>query len=400
MARPTRKALVNRTSTIGLALIGVVASYSKSAPPAAQKPEVGVIRPEERELIEWDEYVGRIVPIDEVDVRARVAGQLLAIHFEDGKEVKKGDPLFTIDPPPYEAALQRATAQVGVARARLDLAKANLARTQQLVAQRAVSTEEADIRRSEASQANASVDAALAEQRTAELNLEWTRVTAPISGRVSRHRVSVGNLIEGGNANATLLTTIVPWDPIHVYFDVDERSYLKYARLHLTGERASSRDNPNPVLLQLSDEKGYPHRGVMDFVENRLDAGTSTIQGCAKFANPDTLLQPGLFGRIRLPGSGTYRAQLIPDEAVGRDLDTQFVYVVNDKNVVELRPIQVSGLQDDGLRIVRSGLQPNDRIVRSGLQRVRPGVEVIAKEEPLVRPEAAGASVARAAGAK
>lgn len=364
-----------------------------------QKPEVGVVRPEERELMEWDEYVGRIVAVDEVEVRARVPGMLLDIHFEDGKVVQKGDLLFTIDPAPFDAALQRARAQVGVARARLELAQANLNRNQQLAANQAVSREEADIRRSEQNQAAATVESALAEQRTAELNLEWTKVTAPIGGRVSRHRISVGNLIEGGAANATLLTTIVAWDPVHVYFDVDERSYLKYARMQLTGERASSRDNPNPVLLQLSDEKGYPHKGVMDFVENRLDARTSTLQGRAKFANPDTLLQPGLFGRIRLPGSGTYRAQLIPDEAVGRDLDAQYVYVVNDKNIVEMRPIQVSGLQDDGLRIVRSGLQPNERIVRSGLQLVRPGLEVVPRDEPLVKPPLAAAG-SSAAGAK
>ncbi len=325
------------SATFALALL-LVGCGKKETAPQAQKPEVGVIRPEERELMEWDEYVGRIVAVDEVEVRARVPGMLLDIHFDDGKVVQKGDLLFTIDPAPFDAALQRARAQVGVARARLELAQANLSRNQQLAANQAVSREEADIRRSEQNQAAATVESAIAEQRTAELNLEWTKVTAPIAGRVSRHRISGGNLIEGGAANATLLTTIVAWDPVHVYFDVDERSYLKYARMQLTGERASSRDNPNPVLLQLSDEKGYPHKGVMDFVENRLDARTSTLQGRAKFANPDTLLQPGLFGRIRLPGSGTYRAQLIPDEAVGRDLDAQYVYVVNDKNIVEMRP--------------------------------------------------------------
>jgi RND family efflux transporter MFP subunit len=293
--------------------------------------------------------------------------------------VKKGDLLFVIDPRPNEAALARARAEVDLAVARLDLARKDLTRVELLLRSRAVSKEEADTRAAAVRQAEASVAAARAALQGAELDVEFTHVVAPVSGRTSRHLVDEGNLVTGGSTGSTLLTTIVSLDPIHVYFEADEQAYLKYARLSQSGARVSSRDQPNPVLVGLADEKGFPHEGWMDFVDNQLDPSTGTMVGRAVLPNPDLLLSPGLFVRLRLQGSDTYRALLIPDESVGTDQAQRFVWVVDDESRARYRRVEI-GPMHDGLRIVRKGLESGDMVVVAGMQRVRPDIEVKAQE--------------------
>ena len=219
------------------------------------------------------------------------------------------------------------------------------------------------------------MQAARAAVEAARLNVEFTEVKAPISGRISRHMVTQGNLINGGTAESTLLTTIVSLDPIYCYFEADERSYLKYVRLSRTGERPSSRDVRNPAYLALANETGFPHQGYIDFVDNRLDPNTGTMTGRAVFPNPEFMLTPGLFARVRIKGSGQYKALLLPDEAFGTDQTQRFAFVVNDQNTVEYRQVEL-GPMSDGLRVVRNGLKPEDWVIVNGVQRVRPGAKV------------------------
>jgi RND family efflux transporter MFP subunit len=317
-------------------------------------------------------------------VRPRVTGYVQSIQFADGANVKEGDPLFVIDPRPYEAALAQANAQVAVTKARLALAQNENARTESLVKQKVISTEEAERRASTRDEAIGSLAAAEAAVQAAALDVEFTRVVAPVAGRASRHLVDEGNLV---TANQTLLTTIVSLDPIHVYFDADERAYLKYARLAASGERRSSRDVNNPVEVAAADETGFPHKGWMDFVDNALDPGTGTMIGRALIPNPDLLLSPGLFVRIRLPGSARHPATLLPDEAIGTDLDQKFVWVVGAENEAQYRPVKLGPLHE-GLRIVREGVGPDDRVVVAGVQRVKAGAVLAPEERPLAPPPA------------
>ncbi|MGH8060183.1 MAG: efflux RND transporter periplasmic adaptor subunit, partial [Candidatus Entotheonellia bacterium] len=246
---------------------------------------------------------------------------------------------------------------------------------QQLLKSRAISEEEVDTRAADQRQARESVQAARAAVEVTRLNVEFTQVRSPIDGRISRHLVSEGNLINGGTAQSTLLSTIVSLDPVYCYFEADERAYLKYARLARAGERPSSRDVRNPALLALADETGFPHQGYIDFVDNRLDPNTGTMTGRAVFPNPEPILTPGLFARVRIPGSGKYQALLIPDEAVGSDQTQKFVFVVNDERLVEYRMVQL-GPVIDGLRVIRDGLGPEDWLIVNGVQRVRTGAKV------------------------
>jgi RND family efflux transporter MFP subunit len=333
--------------------------------------------------------------VDSVEVRPRVSGYLQSIHFQDGAIVTRGDLLFLIDPRPYEAALRRAEADVDLARSRLALARKNFARATDLLASHAISQEESDIRESNLRQAEASVDQAEAALDAAKLDVEFTHVSAPVGGRVGRKLVTEGNLINGGvGTQGTLLTTIVSLDPIYAYFDADEGSLLKYDRLARSGQRPSSRDYKNPVHVALANEEGYPHPGVMDFVDNQVDRGTGTIVGRALLPNPDLSLIPGLFARLRLPGSGQYRAILLPDEAIGSDQSQKFVYLVDEESKAQYRTVKIGPLVD-GLRVVREGVGPEDRVVVAGLQRVRPGLKVDAQEEPIPSPPAADADPKR-----
>jgi multidrug efflux system membrane fusion protein len=363
-----------------------------TAPPPP--PKVTVSQPIAREVVESDEYTGRLDAVESVDVRARVSGYLQSVHFTDGAVVQKGGLLFVIDPRPYQAELNRTKAALEQAIAQYERAQKDLARVRQLVKWRAVSQEEVDTRAADQRQAEEAVRAARAAVEATQLNVEFTQVRAPINGRISREFVTVGNLVAGGTADSTLLTRIVSLDPIYCYFDVDERSYLKYSRLWHNGKRAASREVKIRVDLGLADETGFPHQGNLDFIDNRLDPNTGTMIGRAVFPNADQALIPGLFARIRLPGSDPYEALLLPDEALGTDQTQRFAFVVNDQNTVEYRKVELGPIID-GLRVIRSGLQPEEWVIVNGVQRVRTGSQVepqqqaIAADRALPRSEAA-----------
>jgi RND family efflux transporter MFP subunit len=359
---------------------------SQQETPAAPLPKVTVSRPVVREVIEWNEYTGRLEAMETVEVRARVNGYLQSIHFRDGQVVKKGDLLFIIDPRPYQAELERVTAELQLAQARLELAKSDYARAQKLLQFRAISQEEADTRLATERQAEESVEAARAAVRATRLNVEFTRITAPITGRIGRKLITEGNLINGGSAQATLLTTIVSMDPIYAYFEADERSYLKYVRLSQNGKSTGSRKTSNPVYLALADENGFPHKGYTDFVDNRLDPNTGTMRVRAIFPNPDLTLTPGFFARIRLLDTAKYEAVLAPDDAIGSNLSQKFVLVINGQNIVEQRPVQLGPIID-GLRVIREGLKPEDWVIVNGVQRSRPGMRVDPQRQEIAERE-------------
>jgi RND family efflux transporter MFP subunit len=379
----------------------VLAACGTSAPPAPPPPKVTVVQAITREIIEWDEYTARLDAVESVEVRPRVSGYLQSIHFQDGSLVKKGDLLFLIDPRPYEAALHRTQADAELAKNRLDLARKNFERATNLLASHAISQEESDIRQSTVRQAEASLEEAQAAVDAAKLDVEFTQIRAAVAGRVGRKLVTEGNLINGGvGTQGTLLTTIVSLDPIYAYFDADEASLLKYNRLARTGQRRSSRDYNNPVRVALADEVDFPHPGVMDFVDNQVDRGTGTIVGRALLPNPDLDLLPGLFARLQLPGSGRYQAILVPDEAIGSDQAQKFVFVVDGESAAQYRVVKTGPLVD-GLRVVREGVTPEDRVVVSGLQRVKPGIKVDAQPAtspppPAAAPDAATTSTTQA----
>jgi RND family efflux transporter MFP subunit len=363
-------------------LMSVLAGCSQAAPSAPPPPGVTVAATLEREINEWDEFSGRLEAVDAVEVRPRVSGYIQRIAFAEGKEVKKGDVLFEIDPRPYAADLERAEAELQQARTRAALAAKEVERAEKLVAVQAISREEFDSRTSGHAEADAAIRGAQAAVATARLNLEWTRVRSAINGRVSRAEITAGNLVQAGPPTATLLTTVVSIDPIYVYFEGDEQSYLKYAALARAGSRPSSRDAQNPIYMGLADEDGFPHLGHVDFVDNRLNPETGTIRARAVFSNKERLFTPGLYARLKLIGSGRYRAMLIQDRAVGTDQDKKFVFVLKPDSTVDYRPVQLGRLVD-GFRIVRTGLRPGDLVVINGLQRIRPGTKVAAKLAPM-----------------
>jgi RND family efflux transporter MFP subunit len=348
-----------------------------------QPPKVTVSQPVVRELIEWDEYTGRLEAVDSVEVRAQVSGYLQSVHFKEGAIVKKSDLLFIIDPRPYQAELDRTEAELRLAQARLELARNDLARVKKLAGTRAISEQEVDTRAANERVAQATVEQSEAAIEAANLNVEFTQVRAPITGRISRELVTKGNLINGGTGG-TLLTTIVSLDPIYCYAEADEQSYLRYTRLAQEGRRPSSRQVENPAYLALADETGFPHKGYMNFVDNQLDPNTGTIRGRAVFPNPDLTLTPGLFARVRIPGSAKYKAIMIPDEAIGSDQSQRFVMIVNDQNTAEYRKV-VLGPIVNGLRIIREGINSEDWVIVKGIQRVvRPGIKIEAQREKTV----------------
>jgi len=378
----------SRRTALGTALIAaILCSLGCDEPPPPPAPlEVAVARPVVRELVDWDEFTGQVEAVERIEVRARVNGYLESTHFREGEIVEQGRLLFVIDPRPYQAELDRAEAELARARARLALARNDAKRAERLVRIQAISQEEFDTRTTEHSEAGAELRAAEATVEQRRLDLEFTRVRAPIQGRVGRSLVDIGNLISGGTPQSTMLTTVVSLDPVHVYFEADERSYLKYTRLARSGERPSSRDVPNPVRVAVADEQDFPHPGYMDFVDNEIDPNTGTLRARAVLPNPDGLLTPGLFARVRLLGSGRYRAFLIPDEVIGTDQAERTVLVVGADDTLELRTVE-TGPRVAGLRIVRKGLEATDRVVISGLQRVRPGVRVTPRLMELATPE-------------
>ena len=359
----------------GLLLLMTACAQQQPAAPPPPPPKVTVSQPVSREVVEWEEYTGRLEAVESVEVRARVNGYLQSIHFKNGTTVKQGDLLFVIDPRPYQAELERARAELGLANARLERTGKDVARAQMLVRARAVSEEEVDTRVSEQRQAQESVQAARATVNAVQLNVEFTQVRAPISGRISRNLVSVGNLINGGTTQSTVLTTIVSLDPIYCYFEADERSYLKGMRQVRNGDQAHGRASKQPVYVGLADEANFPHQGSVDFVDNRLDQNTGTITVRAVLPNPDLFLAPGLFARLRLPAGGKYKALMLPPEALGSDLSQQFVFVVDAQNLVQYRQV-TPGPLIDGWRVIRDGLQPEDWVIVNGVQRARAGAQV------------------------
>jgi RND family efflux transporter MFP subunit len=367
------------------ALLLLVAGCGGNPPPAMGPPQVTVATPLVRKITDWDEYTGRLAAVESVEIRARVTGYLQSVHFQDGALVKRGDLLFVIDPRPYEAALDEARAVHNRARVQQRSAARDLERGQGLVASRVISDRDLDALTSTKMAADAALAAAAAAEKAAALNLGFTRITAPISGRVGRKLLTVGNLVTGEGNDTTLLTTLVSVDPIHVYFSADERAFLRYTRLAEQGIRPSSRTVANPVRLQLADEQGFPHQGVMDFVDNRVDEATGTMQGRAIFANPTGDLTPGLFGRLQLLGEGPYEALIVPDQAIGTDQAQRLVYVVGADKVVTPRPVTL-GRSLGGLRVIRSGLKSTDRVVINGIQKVRPGAVVTPVEGQIPEP--------------
>ena len=356
-----------------------LAGCGPSQPPqaaAAAAPPVTVAQPIKRTITDWDEFTGRFEAVEEVQVKARVGGFVTNVEFKDGDMVHAGDLLYLIDARPFEAVAAQADGQLADARAKAELAKRDLDRGLNLVQTSAVSEQVVDQRRQALQAAHAAETVAEGALRAAQLNVEFTHVLAPISGRVSRHLVSIGNLVSGSdNGASTLLTTIVSLDPIYIYFDVDEATYLKNHKLWAEGKRPSSRDTPNPVQVALTGETKPSHEGKMDFVDNRLDVSTATLRSRAVIPNKDLSILPGQFGRVRLIGSSPYEALLIPDTAVATDQSRKIVFVVKDDNTVEAKTV-VLGPIDEGLRVIHEGLQAEDKVIIDGIQRARVGAKV------------------------
>ena len=359
-----------------LALSVVLASgCAPQAAPAPQAPQVSVAEVLQRDLSDWDEFTGRTEAIESVEVRPRVSGYIERVAFAEGSIVRKGDLLFVIDPRPYRAELDKAEAELVRAQANAELARNEVARGDRLLSARAISREEYDQRVNAGRESDANVRAAQAAVETARLNLGYTRVTTPIDGRVSKAEVTLGNLVSGGTANATLLTSVVSVDPIYVAFEGDERVYLKYASLGQLRELQGANNVRNTVRVGLANETDFPHEGELVFLDNQLNPATGTIRARALLDNHDGRLTPGLFARVKLIGSEVVSAVVIDDRAVGTDQDQKFVYVVGKNNVVDYRAVKL-GRVFEGLRIVEEGLEPGERIVVNGLQRVRPGVTI------------------------
>jgi RND family efflux transporter MFP subunit len=345
---------------------------------ALPPPAVTVANPLVMPITEWYEFTGRFEAIEQVDVRARVSGYLEEIRFEDGQIVEAGQVLFVIDRRPYQAAVEQLEAQVASAKAQVDLADAELRRAEQLVNNENISRSTYDQRMQQLRAAEAAQAMAEAALREADLDLAFTEVRAPISGRISDRRVDIGNLVTG-DPSATLLTTIVALDPIHFVFDMSEADYLGFQRAVEEGELPSARDRSTQVQLRLPDEpdtETWPRTGNMDFVDNRIDESAGTIRARAELANPDYFITPGQFGQLRLPGSPRYEAILVPDSAIVADQANKMVLTVTEDGTVEPRAIREGPRYAGGLRIVRRGLEPGDRIVINGLMRARPGVKV------------------------
>ena len=350
----------------------------QAAPPPAQ---VTVAKPTQRTLVDQDEYVGRFVAVNSVEIRARVSGYLDRVHFKDGQIVKQGDLLFTIDKRPFENALEQTRANLAQARANLAYTEADLQRAQSLVRDRTITEQLFDQRTQANKTARAQVQAQEAAVKQAELDLQFTELRSPITGRIGDRRVSPGNLVTGGlSGNTSMLATIVSIDPIRFEFTFDEASFLRYERLAKSLREGSEGDSTT-VSLRLLDEKDFVHKGRMDFVDNVIDRSSGTIRGRAQFTNPDALFTPGMFARIRVPGSQPYQALLIPDAAIGTDQGRKFALVVKDDDTAVAKYLTLGHVVDDTLRVVKDGLSPDDRVIVNGLMRARAGQKVTPKEQ-------------------
>jgi len=366
-----------------IALSGVLAGcgQGQQQAPAPPEPAVTVARPAQKTVAEQDEYVGRFVPIDSVEVRARVSGYLDQIHFTDGQMVKQGDLLFSIDKRPFQTSLDQASANLAQARANLAFTEADLARAAQLVRDKTITEQTFDQRTQAKRVAAAAVEAQEAAVRQARLDLSFTELRAPVDGRIGDRRVSPGNLVTGGTGgNTTMLASIVSLDPIRFEFTFDEASYIRYERLPRDSKDVTSRNGGAQVSLRLIDEADYTHEGRMDFVDNAIDRASGTIRGRAVLANPHGMFTPGMFGRVRVPGSPAYTALLLPDAAVGTEQARKYVLVVDGGNIVRQKYVTLGQLSGD-LRIIKTGLAADDHVVVNGLMRARPGIKVKPQEQ-------------------
>ncbi|MGZ8919572.1 MAG: efflux RND transporter periplasmic adaptor subunit [Limisphaerales bacterium] len=344
-----------------------------------QPPKVTVAPVIQRQVTEWEEFTGRAEAVENVEVRPRVSGHVQEVRFQSGQLVKKGDVLFVIDPRWQQAEFERRNAEYEQAKVRLETAEREARRTEQLLASKAISTEEAEGRQARFSEAKAGLLAAEAARNFTKLDLEYTEIRAPIDGRVSRAIVTQGNFVSGVAGNATLLTTIVTVDPIYVYADIDENSLLRFNELVRNGKVPAADGDKVPVQLQLGNEEGFPHQGVIESFDNRLDAGTGSILLRAVFPNKDGAIIPGLFARIRVPLSAQYSALMVKESSIGTDQALKFVLTLSSSNTVEYRPVTL-GPAIDGMRVVRSGLKEGEEIIVNGMARVRPGMPVVAEK--------------------
>ena len=352
---------------------------AKSAALPAAPPAVTVAAPVSRTITEWNEFSGRLASPARVEIRARVSGHLDTVHFKEGSVVQQGDLLFTIDPRPYAVEAARLQADVERMRTRVDLARIESRNAEQLRASAAISNEEMERRFKALGETLGSVKAAEAALEAAQLDLKFTEVRSPITGRISNARVTAGNLVRGGTQETTLLTTVVALDPIHCYFEVDERSALKYRDLIRSGQLPHALDGGMPAEMGLADQADFSHQGVVDFMDNELAPGTGTLRARGVFPNPDRLMVPGFFARVRIPGSEARETLLIRDQAVSDDQGRSFVWVVGPDNTAIYRPV-VLGPKTDGLRIVRDGLAAGERVVINGAMAVRAGAKVTATD--------------------
>ena len=367
---------------VALATLVVGCGQPQQQGGAPPPPPVTVSTPIKRTVFDFDEYVGRFVAVNSVEVRARVSGYLDGLHFKDGQMVKEGDLLFTIDKRPFQNAVAQARANLTQAKSNLAYTESDLKRGQSLVRDKTI-TEQTFEQRSQAFRnAQASVSANEAAVRQAELDLEFTELRAPINGRIGDRRVSPGNLVTGGNGGSTtLLATIVSTNPIHFEFTFDEASYLRYERLAKTGRDVASRGAGVQVALKLIDENDFDHKGRMDFVDNVIDRSTGTIRARALFENPNGVFTPGMFARVRVPASPPYEALLLPDAAIGTQQARKYVLVVNKDNSVGQKIVKLGQTTSDGMRVIKEGLGPDDRVIVDGLMRARPGQKVTPQQK-------------------
>jgi RND family efflux transporter MFP subunit len=376
------------------ALATLVASCGESrkqggAPPP---PPVSVAAPVKRTVTDFDEYVGRFAAINSVEVRARVSGYLDGVHFKDGQIVKQGDLLFTIDKRPFQNTLDQARANLAQAKSNLTFTESDYTRGQQLVRDKTITDQTFEQRAQAHRNAKASVSNNEAAVRQAELDIEFTELRAPVNGRIGDRRVSPGNLVTGGSGGSTtLLAIIVSTDPIYFEFTFDEASFLRYERLSKTGKDVASRGAGVPVTLKLIDERKFDHKGHMDFVDNVIDRSTGTIRGRAVFANPNNIFTPGMFARVRVPGSPPYQALLVPAAAIGTEQARKFVLTVNADNTVVPKYVTLGQTTADGMQVIKDGVAPDDRVIVNGLMRARPGQKVTPQEEGKGAPPAPGA---------
>lgn len=365
-----------------IALLTLAGCGEAPKPPAAPPPPmVTVAKPVQRTVVDQDEYVGRFVAVDMVEVRARVSGYLEQVHFKDGQIVKQGDLLFSIDKRPFQNALAQANANLALAKSNLTYTEADHARGRQLLRERTISEQVYEQRAQAYRNAQASVAANEALVRQAELDLEFTELKAPIAGRIGDRRVTQGNLVTGGSGgNTTLLATVVSIDPIRLEFTLDEAAYLRYERMSSIGKDMTNREAGVVVTLRLIDEREFTHRGYMDFVDNVIDRTSGTIRARAQFSNPDGVFTPGMFARVRVPGSPSYQALLVPDAAILSEQTRKYVLIVDGEGVARQKYVKL-GQVVDGLRVIKEGLAAEDRVIVNGLMRARPGGKVTAEEQ-------------------